>query len=90
MRKIEIEDDLKIRFPRRAPDFDDGVEVGVMAALMATGIPRFTRTVYPTVVAPVRALAAKLGYRVVTTPEPDGRATLFVESASIRPHLRVV
>jgi hypothetical protein len=37
MRKIEMLADLRVRFPERDAEFDEGVEVGIVATLMALG-----------------------------------------------------
>jgi hypothetical protein len=37
MRKIEIIDDVRLRFPGRDSEFDIGIEVGAASVLMAQG-----------------------------------------------------
>lgn len=90
MRHIELEDQLKIRFASQPEAFDRGVEVGILAALMAAGVSSFERTVASDVEEPVRRLAEKLGYRVIPTAANPGRVRLRLSRASLRPQLRVV
>lgn len=90
MRHIELEDALKIRFASEPEAFDRGVEVGMVAALMAAGVSSFERTVAAEVEEPVRRLAEKLGYRVVPRALASGKARLHLTIATRRPVLRVV
>jgi hypothetical protein len=90
VRHIELEDALKIRFASEPEEFDRGVEVGMVAALMAAGVASFERTVAPEVEEPVRRLAEKLGYRVLPMAVAGGRARLQLTLATRRPVLRVV
>ena len=71
MRKIEIVDDLWIRFPGRLTVFDSGAEVGMASVLMAEGAPFFQRTLSVDAVETLRPLADKFNYRLT------GRASLL-------------
>jgi hypothetical protein len=90
VRQIELEDALKIRFASQPEEFDRGVEVGMVAAMMAAGVATFERTVSADVEEPVRRLAEKLGYRIVPNPLSEGKTRLRLARASLRPQLRVV
>lgn len=69
MRRIDVSDGLRVRFPSRGEEFDQGVEVGVIAALMSMELADFSRWISPHSVGQVRNLADKLGYRII-----EGRA----------------
>ena len=45
MWKINIQDDLRIRFPARDKVFAEGVEIGMLATLMSLGGREFGRTI---------------------------------------------
>jgi hypothetical protein len=90
LRQIELEDALTIRFATQSEDFDRGVEVGMIAAMMAAGVSRFERSVAADVVEPVRALAAKMSYRVTSFDLTGERARLVISCSSFRPALRIV
>ena len=65
MRRIDVSDGLKVRFPSRGEEFDQGVEVGVIAALMSLELSDFSRWISPHSIGQIRNLADKLGYRVI-------------------------
>ena len=90
MRLVEVEDGLRVRFASRSAEFDQGLEVGIAAAMMASGAVSFDRTVAPDTVEPIRILAQQLHYRVVASPAKDGRVRVTVMQTSSRPTLRVV
>ncbi len=91
MRKIEIEPALTVRFGGRGAEFDDGVEVGIVAAQMAAGLGRIVRTMSGQAVPQVQSLGRSMGYRVeITDHLADGRAVIEAEPTSQRPRLRVV
>lgn len=66
MRLITIADGVTVRFPTRSQDFDEGVEIGVIAGLMASGIARFDVRVARETLEQARSLAEGFGYRVAT------------------------
>src|SRR3954466_11222284 len=43
MRHIHLDDGLRLRFPGRSEDFDQGVEIGMIAVLMDQGLGEFSR-----------------------------------------------
>lgn len=90
MRQISIEDGLKISFPGRDASFSEGVEVGMLAALMALGQREITRTIAPETLEQATVLARKLGYHV-SSVEPSGDTVLLVLcNHAPRPKLRLV
>jgi hypothetical protein len=66
MRHIHLSDDMRLRFPARSEEFDLGVEIGVIAALMEAHMREFTRRVSPANIDQARALAEKMGFRSCT------------------------
>lgn len=90
MRHIQLEDQLRIRFPARGAEFDEGFEVGVMAALMAGGQPTITRFIGPDSLDQLRALAERLNYRLVAGEQEGDFVEVTLQSVSIRPKLRLV
>ncbi|HVL71045.1 MAG TPA: hypothetical protein VM434_04080 [Beijerinckiaceae bacterium] len=90
MRKIEIGEGLRIRFPERGSEFDEGVEIGMVAALIEADLREFRRTVASATVPVARALAAQLGYRVTEGGRDGDRCELVFRSARVRPQLRLV
>lgn len=63
MHSIHLSDELKVTFPERPAEFDVGVEVGAVAALMAMPVHQFTRRLSEEGLRAGRSLAATLGYR---------------------------
>lgn len=91
MRHIQIEQDFSVRFPNRSNDFDEGVEVGMLAALMTLKTPVITRWIGGQTIEQVLTLAARLGYRVMAEDEWDGdRTKVTLMSTAVRPKLRIV
>jgi hypothetical protein len=89
VRDIHLEQDLKLRFPGRPVEFDEGVEVGMVAALMALGGGPFSRRLSPSSLEQVRAVAGKLGYHIVATLGDDAAEVTF-KPGSERPKLALV
>ena len=91
MRKIEIASDLRLRFGGRGAEFDDGVEVGLVAGQMAAGTRRISRSVSAGVVPQIEALARSMSYRVrVAERGADGTVLVEAEPTDSRPRLRVL
>ena len=90
MRTIHLDPDLRVRFPRRSRDFDEGVEIGVAAALMARGEPTISRWLAADSIEQFRSLAGKFNYRV-TIDANDGELQHAVASrVALKPRLRLV
>jgi hypothetical protein len=91
MRIIHIGDDVRLRFPGRDEQFDQGVEIGVVAALIEAGLIEFSRPIGEGSLDQARSLAGSMGYRVVEEPaEEDGYVFATFSRASRRPQLRLV
>ncbi|MBO1904212.1 hypothetical protein KHP60_05590 [Microvirga sp. 3-52] len=90
MHHIHLAEGMRLRFPARSADFDQGVEIGIVAALMSQDLTEFTRRISNDNLGQVRALVEQFGYRLVEG-QADGE---FVEinfySRTARPRLRVV
>jgi hypothetical protein len=89
MRRIHLTDDVTLRFPQRSEDFDEGVELGILAAAMGFGtidhawIGRGSRE-------QARALAEKMGYRVVEGQSAGDWIEITFRPQSTRPKLTLV
>ena len=90
MRQIQVEDGLRLRFPGRGNEFDDGVEIGLLVASLVSGEARFQRIVSAANVDQARRVAGQLGYRVQILTERDDRAELFFFVQGRRPVLTLV
>lgn len=90
MRRITIEDGLTLRFPGRDSSFGEGVEIGVLAALMALGREEIARPIAPGNVEQARALAEALGYRLIEVERSPEGIDVLLKRASTRPALRVI
>ena len=64
MRRIHVEDGLSVRFPGRSEEFNEGVEIGMLAVLMSSGQRGFTRWLSPANLEQARAIADRMGYRL--------------------------
>lgn len=90
MRKIHLEDDLRLRFPGRTEQFDDGVEIGMVAALMALGHRNIERSISVAALETVRSVAQRLGYRVLVQDLDEELVRVTLENTACRPELRIV
>jgi hypothetical protein len=92
MRHIHLDDGLRLRFPGRSEDFDQGVEIGMIAVLMDQGFPEFSRWIARATLSQVQAIAKQMGYRI----EQDGGDEEWVEvtflhgTTKAKPKLRLV
>ena len=90
MRHIHLADGLRLRFPGRDENFNQGVEIGMLAALMETGTREFSRWIATANLEQVRALAKQLGYHVVAGSGNEEWTELLFRSGAARPQLRLV
>ena len=90
MRHINLTDGLRLRFPGRNEEFDQGVEIGMLAVLMDLGTREFTRWISTDNLDQARALAKQLGYHVVEGSADAEWIELVFRSGSARPQLRLV
>lgn len=71
MWKINIQDDLRIRFPARDKVFAEGVEIGMLATLMSLGSREFGRTISRVNLDQAKSLGEKLGYHLAEVAEDE-------------------
>lgn len=90
MHHIHLAEGLKLRFPARSADFDQGVEIGILAALMNQDIAEFSRRISSVNLGQVRALADQFGYRLVEGEAEGDCVALTFYNRTARPRLRVV
>lgn len=90
MRRIEIETGLSLRFPGRSAEFDEGVEIGLLAANLAMSRAEFTLHLSPATLDQARALAERFGYRVHTCSADDERIEVVFLTGRRRPKLTLV
>jgi len=90
MRKIELVEGLRVRFPGRSSEFDEGVEIGVLAALMSIGERAFSRRVAVNSAAQARSVAEALGYTVALEDTDGGWVELSFSYGKPKPVLRLV
>ncbi|KAB0677168.1 hypothetical protein [Aureimonas leprariae] len=91
MRSIELEQGLKVRFPGQDASFADGVEIGVLAALMTAKHPEFDREIALGNLEQARALGRKLGYHLADQElAAVDRVRVTFRARSLAPKLRLV
>ncbi|HEV7252962.1 MAG TPA: hypothetical protein VGN97_07655 [Mesorhizobium sp.] len=91
MRKINIQDDLRIGFPGRGDTFSDGVEIGMLATMMSLGWTEFSRSISRHCLEQARALGEKLGYHIALLENDGAEAVrLTFRDRTQRPKLRLV
>jgi hypothetical protein len=90
MRHIHLDDGLRIRFPGRSEDFDQGVEIGMIAILMDQGMTEFSRWISRGNLDQVRAIAKQMGYRTVEGEGDAEWVDLTFCYGQAKPKLRLV
>ena len=90
MHHIHLADGVRLRFPARSADFDQGVEIGMLSVLMNQNAVEFTRRISAANLGQVRALAEQFGYRVIEGTAEDDWVELSFYDRTARPRLRVV
>lgn len=90
MRKIEIIDQVKLRFPGRTEEFDIGLEVGAVSVLLAQGVGLIERQLSHEATEQLRPLAERFGYTLIAVEESAAVMTVTIAHKSRRPMLRVV
>lgn len=90
MRKIEILEDVRLRFPGRDAEFDVGVEVGAVSVLLAQGVIMIRRELSHEATEHLRPVAEKFGYTVVATDAGSELMSVTIAPRSHRPMLRIV
>lgn len=87
---IHLDDGLVVRFPGRDQEFAEGVEVGMLAALMDQGALELHRWIRVSNVDQVRVLAEKFGYRLLQGERSGVLTRVTLSHRRARPRLRVV
>lgn len=92
MRHIHLDDGLRLRFPGRSEDFDQGVEIGMIAVLMDQELSEFSRWISRSNVGQVEAIARQMGYRVSEAGSSEDWVELTFRHSSVKakPTLRLV
>jgi len=90
MRHIHLDDGMRLRFPSRSEDFDQGVEVGMIATLMDMGMSDFTRRISKANVDQIRPLATKFGYHLVEGEGDEEWVEIAFRNGPARPKLKLV
>lgn len=90
MKKIEVVEGLRVRFLGRSPEFDEGIEVGLILARMAGGERLIEARVSSDVVEQLTSLSRHLCYRVSKRDTSGGAVEVVLESTATRPKLRLV
>jgi len=92
MRHIHLDEGLRLRFPGRSEDFDQGVEIGMIAVLMDQETSEFSRWISRANLGQVEAIARQMGYRTIEAGGDEEWAEITFRHASIKakPHLRLV
>lgn len=90
MYHIQLAEGLRLRFPARSIDFDQGVEVGILTALMSQEPSEFSHRISKANLGQVRAVADQFGYRLVEGEAAEDFVELTFYSRAARPRLRVV
>jgi hypothetical protein len=90
MRHIHLAEGLRLRFPGRSEDFDQGVEIGMLAVLMDLGQAEFSRWISAENRDQARALAQQLGYRMVEGASDADWIEMTFRSGPARPQLKLV
>ncbi|MBA1158224.1 hypothetical protein [Microvirga mediterraneensis] len=92
MRHIHLDDGLRLRFPGRTEDFDQGVEIGMIAVLMDQGLGEFSRWIARSNLSQVEAIAKQMGYRIEDNGGDEEWAdiTFLHGTAKAKPKLRLV
>lgn len=91
MWKINIQDDLRIRFPARDKVFAEGVEIGMLATLMSLGWKEFGRTISKVNLDQAKSLGEKLGYHLAEVADDEpGFVRITFRDRRQRPKLKLV
>lgn len=90
MRHIHVVPGLRLRFAGRDAAFAEGVEIGLLAGRMATGIGEFAMTLGADTLEQARALAGQMGYRVHVVESGGAWTEVMFLTGHRRPKLHVV
>ena len=90
MRHIHVVPGLCLRFAGRDETFNEGVEIGLLAARLASGSAEFTMTLAVSTLDQARMLATNMGYRLHVTMVDEGAVEVMFLTRSRRPKLQLV
>lgn len=90
MRHIHVEDGLRLRFPGRDETFNQGVEIGLLTANLASGRGEFTLQFASATLDQARTLATRMGYRVHIVRADDTSVEATFLTGRRRPKLTLV
>ncbi|MET0742414.1 MAG: hypothetical protein ABWY78_03500 [Microvirga sp.] len=90
MRHIHLDEGFRLRFPGRSEDFDQGVEIGMLAVLMDHKTPEFRRWIARENLTQVKALASQFGYHVLESGDEEEWIELMFRARPARAQLRLV
>lgn len=90
MRKIEVGEGLRVRFPGRVAEFANGVEIGILLAHLGERRSVIVQTLSAENGEQARVLAERFGYRSVLEPATHDTVKITLTAKGIRPRLRVV
>lgn len=90
MRKIEILDDLRLRFPGRDREFDLGVEVGSISVLIAQGVAVIERDISREALEQLRPIAERFRYAISCSDCASDIVRIRFARFRHKPHLRIV
>lgn len=90
MRKIEILDDVRLRFPGRDAEFDIGLEIGAVSVLMAQSHPLIQRELSADAAEQLRPIAERFRYALISSDVGGGMKAVSLVHWLRKPLLRVV
>ena len=90
MRRLRVDEGLTIRFPHRCEAFDEGVEIGLVAASLSTGNVRVRCCLSAAALEQARALGEQMGYRIVEELQSGEWTRVEFRSGRPRPELKLV
>lgn len=90
MRQIHVVPGLRLRFVGRDEAFDEGVEIGLLAVKLASGVAEFTMDLALGTMDQARALATSMGYRLHIVAKDEDVVEVMFLTGSRRPTLQLI
>jgi hypothetical protein len=89
MRRIHLTEEVTLRFPERSEEFDEGVELGILAASIEFG--KADRVwIAASSCDQARALAEKMGYRITEGAVDGDWIEIVLRPLEQRPQLKLI
>jgi hypothetical protein len=89
MRRIHLTEEVTLRFPERSEEFDEGVELGILAASIEFG--KVDRVwIAASSCDQARALAEKMGYRITEGAADGDWIEIVLRPQERRPRLKLI